>query len=95
MLCKPDQRFTAGQILDHKWIKSDREKKRQNITINLNSLRSFVNSSKLQKAVLTCMASQLSEHEILDLQKVFLQLDENGDGTLTLDELTEGKNISP
>ena len=37
------------------------------------------------------MASQLSEHEILDLRKIFLQLDENGDGTLTLDELTEGK----
>lgn len=37
------------------------------------------------------MASQLSETEILDLRKIFLNLDENNDGTLTLDELTEGK----
>mmetsp|Transcript_40526 Transcript_40526/g.35961 ORF Transcript_40526/g.35961 Transcript_40526/m.35961 type:complete len:149 (+) Transcript_40526:87-533(+) len=41
------------------------------------------------------MASQLSEHEILDLRKIFLQLDENGDGTLTLDELTEGLKKLP
>jgi len=53
-------------------------------------LRSFRNASKLKKAVLTCMASQLSEHEILDLRDVFLALDKNGDGTITIDELKEG-----
>lgn len=58
--------------------------------MNLQHLRQFVGYSKLQKAVLTCMASQLSEHEIMDLRKIFIQLDVNGDGTLTIDELTEG-----
>jgi len=36
------------------------------------------------------MASQLSENEIMNLRKIFIQLDKNGDGTLTIDELTEG-----
>lgn len=36
------------------------------------------------------MASQLSEHEIMDLRNIFLELDKNGDGTLTIDELAEG-----
>ena len=40
------------------------------------------------------MASQLSESEIIELGKIFVSLDSNGDGTLTLDELAEGKYLS-
>ncbi len=76
--------------MEHPWLNSEKAKKKSSSDVNLNNLRNFVDASKFQKAVLTCMASQLSEHEILDLRKIFLQLDKNGDGTLTLDELTEG-----
>jgi calcium-dependent protein kinase len=85
--------LTAGQVLEHPWFKTDKAKKNNKIQINVQHLRNFVKASKLQKAVLTCMASQLSESEIMDLRKIFLELDQNGDGTLTFDELNEGKTV--
>lgn len=89
MLTKPDKRLTASQVLEHQWFKTEK-KSNNKININVQHLKNFIASSKLQKVVLTCMASQLSESEIMDLGKIFLQLDKNGDGTLTLEELTEG-----
>lgn len=44
----------------------------------------------MKKATLNFMASQLQEHEIGNLKDVFLKLDVNQDGTLTMDELREG-----
>jgi calcium-dependent protein kinase len=90
MLTKPEKRLTAGQILEHAWFKLDKNKKTVAHNLNLGHLREFTNTSKLKKAVLTCMASQLSEHEIMDLRNIFLELDKNGDGTLTMEELAEG-----
>jgi calcium-dependent protein kinase len=90
MLTKPEKRLSAGEILEHAWFKLDKNKKQGNHNLNLAHLREFTNSSKLKKAVLTCMASQLSEHEIMDLRNIFLELDTNGDGTLTMEELSQG-----
>jgi calcium-dependent protein kinase len=95
MLTKPEKRLTAGQVLEHSWFQTDQKRNATHAKINLNHLRNFVSSSKLQKAVLTCMASQLSENEILDLRKVFKGLDKNGDGTLTMEELYEGLSKIP
>jgi len=93
MLTKPDKRLNAEQVLEHPWLNSEKTKQKSNVNVNLNNLRNFVHASKFQKAVLTCMASQLSEHEIMDLRKIFLQLDKNGDGTLTFEELYEGSSL--
>jgi hypothetical protein len=90
MLTKPAKRLTAAQVLEHPWFKNEKQKVVPKATVNLNHLRNFVTSSKLEKAVLTCMASQLSENEIMDLRNIFIQLDKNGDGTLTMEELAEG-----
>lgn len=90
MITTPEKRLTAGQVLEHPWMQKKTDKK---ATANLNvaQLRSFVKDCKLKKAVLAYMASQLSENEIIELGKIFQSLDTNGDGTLTLDELTAGK----
>lgn len=93
MLTKPAQRLTASQVLEHTWFKT--EKKKDKININVQILKNFIAATKLQKVVLTCMASQLSENEIMDLGKIFLSLDKNGDGTLTFEELTEGLSKLP
>jgi len=44
----------------------------------------------LKKVALTFIASQLSENEISDLGKLFRQLDDNGDGVLTIEEIKAG-----
>jgi len=90
MITLPTKRLTAAQVLEHPWMKLGNQYNKTKLSMNLGQLRNFINASKLQKAVLTCMASQLSEFEIMDLRKVFLALDKNGDGTITLDELKEG-----
>jgi hypothetical protein len=45
-----------------------------------------------KKLALTCIATQLNENEIKSLKETFLALDKNGDGTLTLQEVTAGEN---
>lgn len=93
MITNPVKRLTASQVLEHPWMKSASSAKKSKLQMNLGSLRNFINATKLQKAVLTCMASQLSESEIMDLRKVFIDLDKNGDGTITVDELREGSYL--
>jgi len=95
MITLPTKRLTAAQVLEHPWMKTGTQNTKAKLSMNLGQLRNFINASKLQKAVLTCMASQLSEFEIMDLRKVFLALDKNGDGTITLDELKEGLSKLP
>jgi len=95
MITLPTKRLTAAQVLEHPWMKLGNQYNKTKLSMNLGQLRNFINASKLQKAVLTCMASQLSEFEIMDLRKVFLALDKNGDGTITLDELKEGLSKLP
>lgn len=88
MICKPAVRLTAQQVLDHPWMKADLEK----ATLNLNwgSLKNFQNYNKLKKATLTFIASQLSEQEIQELGKLFKNIDKNGDGVLTVEEIKNG-----
>lgn len=89
MLTKPEKRLTAEKIIEHPWIQRKIDKKSAK-SLNISQLRNFMNTCKLKKAVLSFMASQLSENEISELSKIFLSLDSNGDGTLTIEELTEG-----
>ena len=89
MITKPDKRLKASEVLENPWLKMKSDKKSTS-SMNITQLRSFMHNSKLKKAVLTFMASQLSESDILELRKIFMSLDTNGDGTLTIEELTEG-----
>merc|ERR1719373_629492 len=56
----------------------------------VNQLRSFRSQNKLKKAVMHVIAGQLGEKEIKALREVFLALDANGDGMLTVKEMKEG-----
>lgn len=50
----------------------------------------YKNTNKFQKAVLTFIASRLKEEEIKHLKDIFLTLDENKDGCLSLEEIKNG-----
>jgi len=90
LLCKPEKRFKAGDILLHKWMHLEDEHLNKPLNLNFASLKSFRTSEKLKKAALTYIASQLSEKEILELSKLFECLDSNGDGMLSFDEIKNG-----
>lgn len=76
MVCSPEKRFKATEVLQHKWVK-DTNKPNKGINcviilelkLNFNSLKNFTGSNKLKKVALTFIASQLNEQEITHLGK--------------------------
>eukprot|EP00916_Digyalum_oweni_P019570 GHVL01032579.1.p1 GENE.GHVL01032579.1~~GHVL01032579.1.p1 ORF type:complete len:476 (-),score=73.57 GHVL01032579.1:69-1496(-) len=91
---QPEERISGAQCLQHPWIvhlaasASDMP-----ITKTLvDNFKTFRALSKLKKAALTVIAQQLSEPEIDKLKKIFISLDKNGDGSLTVQEIKEGIN---
>ena len=57
---------------------------------NLNAFKKFVRIQKLQQAALTAIAVQASPDDTKELRKIFMELDKNGDGVLSFDELKQG-----
>lgn len=92
-----DHRITAAKALQHPWfdiLKSD-NRNRKVILKAMNNLSTFQADRKLQYAVLHFITSQLtSTSETRDLKAVFLELDANGDGKLSREELHEGLNLT-
>ena len=91
---KPQDRPKAAELLDHPWFKilDDTNKVcSKSLRENLNSLKNFRADLKMQQAVLSFMASQLTSHEELEkLRETFQKLDKNGDGVLSKEEIVEG-----
>ena len=91
MLCDPKTRLTAEGVLNHPWLKNKSKISDQAIlNLNPDSLKNYKNQSKLQKAVLTFIASRLKDDEIKTLTDIFKALDTNKDGTITLEEIRAG-----
>jgi len=55
-------------------------------------IETFVQSQELKKATLTFIASKLSHKDIELIKKSFLEMDINGDGLLSQEELHKGLN---
>mmetsp|Transcript_62083 Transcript_62083/g.114371 ORF Transcript_62083/g.114371 Transcript_62083/m.114371 type:complete len:505 (-) Transcript_62083:82-1596(-) len=87
----PEDRPTAGEILEHRWLREHADKPTGGIAKNLgDKLRVFRGVSKLKKVALTLIAQQLNEKDIEELKQTFQILDKNRDGTLTAQEIKEG-----
>lgn len=53
-------------------------------------MKDFQKSKKLKKAALTYLASRTSDDDVSEEMQIFLKLDKNKDGYITLKELKEG-----
>ncbi len=92
MLRPADKRPTAEQVLKHEWFKIIDSKPATGslpavVTDRLGKFRKY---QKVKQAVLTYLATQLSEKEMLPLKMYFVNLDKNGDGILSREELNAG-----
>lgn len=76
--------------MEHPWMKKDIKQSIGNATLNAEGLGNFFKYGKLKRAALTAVAFQLSDKEIEDLAKIFNQLDQDGDGQLSYNELIQG-----
>ena len=53
----------------------------------LDAFKNFSKNSRLKQAALTAISVQASPDDIRELKDLFMSLDVNGDGSLTIEEL--------
>lgn len=91
MLCDPKERYSAQEVLNHPWVKNLSPNSSSALTnLNVENLKTYVNTNKLKKAALTFIASRLKDDDVKVLKDIFNALDINQDGTLTLEEVRNG-----
>ena len=95
MCCPPDKRLTADQVLNETWVK-DNSPKSNKILLPLKPdlFKNYSNSSKLRKAVLTYIASRLSEEEIKKIKVTFQNIDVDNDGKLSFEEMKKAISLT-
>jgi len=87
----PAERLTANRALRHPWFKRT-DKKKSHPTINFDNSKSvsykqFMGMNKLKKAALAFIAMNLTEGEVGALTEILHEIDRDGNGKLTLEEL--------
>ena len=89
MCCPPEKRLTAEQVLQEVWVKDNAPNSSKTVAIPLkkDGFIAYANSNKLRKAVLTYIASRLSEDEIKKIKEMFQRIDVDNDGKLSLEEM--------
>ena len=94
MLTDPDKRFSAQQVLNHNWVVYLAPNSLDCVlNLNIEALKNYTKSNKFKKAALTFIASRLKDDEIKMLKDIFITIDKNNDGTLTLEEVLDGCQI--
>ena len=88
MLCDENKRYSAEEVLKHPWLtKMAPDKKSVVNKINVKHLENYKNSCNFKKFILTYMATRLKEKDIKELKSIFLEIDTNKDGTLSVEEI--------
>ncbi|KAJ9165923.1 hypothetical protein P3X46_020736 [Hevea brasiliensis] len=92
MLAKdPRKRITAAQALEHPWLKEEGEASARPIdSAVLKRLKQFRAMNKMKKLALKVIAENLSSEEIKGLKQMFHNMDTDGSGTITYEELKVG-----
>ncbi|XP_004291330.1 PREDICTED: calcium-dependent protein kinase 29 isoform X1 [Fragaria vesca subsp. vesca] len=92
MLTKdPKKRITAADVLEHPWMKKDGEASDKPIdSAVLIRMKQFRAMNKLKKLALKVIAETLSEEEIHGLKQMFNNIDTDGSGNITFEELRTG-----
>ena len=97
----PDERITAQEVYNNEWIQRYTNDSTESKLIKSESIKKLAiyhNTSNLYRATLEFIASQLvTSEEIANIKKMFQELDKNGDGVLSIDEIAhalEGPTIN-
>jgi calcium-dependent protein kinase len=84
----PSKRLTAQQALDHPWISKSRTFRSSEVSVEVaEALRKFSEASKFRRCCMEMLAWSLSNEERAKVRGIFLSLDANQQGTITLGEL--------
>ena len=87
MLCEEDKRFSADKVLKHPWLNNlSPNVKHQMPKSIIDDLKNYKNINNFKRFILTCLATRLRDQDIKNLKNIFIEMDINKDGTLSLQE---------
>lgn len=88
-------RISAQKALSHKWFKKFKMRERftsigaEKLKSSVENIKKFKSENKLQQAALAFLVhNSLHLPEVKDIVKVFKNIDQNGDGRITKEEMT-------
>jgi len=86
----------AVQALQHTWLAEEPNMgQRSSLCVNkVKSLKAFGQMNSLKKAAADVLVTQLPESEIKEMRSLFMEMDTNKDGTVSLSELKKGMEKS-
>lgn len=87
ILAPLDNRYTADEVLEHPWMKMPLEEKK--FSLDLKSMRSFFFGAKLARYVREIITASVSETDVKNLGNIFVEIDDDGDGLISRDQLVE------
>ena len=87
MIVNVDNRISSKDIMTHPWLHNHNLS--SNFKFNSDGIKNFYKGQKFKRIALSAMVFQ-SDADLDELGKLFLQLDKDGDGHLSYDELLEG-----
>ena len=92
ILVPESERLTPKECLNHPWVKNtcDKEISKDLCDVYVQRLKQFQGTSKLKKAILSYLASRVTDDEIKENIQIFNLIDKNHDGYITLKELQKG-----
>ena len=87
MLCEEDKRFSADKVLKHPWLNNLSPNVKHQIPKSIiDDLKNYKNINNFKRFILTCLATRLRDQDIKNLKNIFIEMDINKDGTLSLQE---------
>jgi len=91
LLTDEKERITPKEILQHEWMaKAHSFKRLKTNKLLMKRLEKFQSSNRLQKTILSYLASKASDEDLKDEIHFFNQIDSNKDGYITMKELKQG-----
>jgi hypothetical protein len=92
LLVPEDERLSPKEALEHPWVEKMEVTEAETPSLGTNHmkrLKKFQKAKNFRKAVLTFIASRVSDSEIEKEMKAFKGLDRNKDGYITMMELKD------
>ena len=84
------KRMTVEQALEHPWLLEGGASDDKLHSEVLKRMRTFANQSKFKQLGMMMLVKHLKKEELEGLRQLFLELDDDKSGTITVDELRTG-----